>query len=293
MSAVATLPFVDTHLHFWDLLDPKLLYDWLQPGPPHPLLGNIDTIKMPLYGSEQFLAESRFHNVKRTIHVQAALGIPDPVEETRWLEGLRERTGVPHGIVAATSLDARDVEHQLDRHADASPGFRGIRDYAEGDYLRNAKWERGFAALGERDLVCCLHLTCEDMEKARDLGRRFPQTALCVDHAGFPMQRDDEFFEHWRRGMRTVAEAESAVVKISGLGMFDNAWTVESIRPWVLACIEAFGVERSFFGTNWPVDRMYSSYGDVLDAYAEVIADFTPGEQMALFSGNAERIFRI
>lgn len=290
---MARLPFVDTHLHFWDLQDPKLLYDWLMPGPPHPLLGNIDTIKMPLYGADEFIAETRFHNVKKAIHVQAALGIADPVEETKWLQAFSERVGVPHAIVGATRLNAADVEHQLDRHAEASPGFRGVRDYAVGDYLRDPAWQRGYAALGRRGLVSCLHVTWEDMEKARDLGRQFPETVLCVDHAGFPMQRDDAFFAQWKKGMQTVAEADSAVVKISGLGMFDNGWTVESIRPWVLACIEAFGVERSFFGTNWPVDRMYSTYGDVVDAYAEVIADFSDDEQTALFSGNAERIFRI
>jgi predicted TIM-barrel fold metal-dependent hydrolase len=83
------------------------------------------------------------------------------------------------------------------------------------------------------------------------------------------------------------------VIKISGLGMCDNDWTVDSIRPWVMACIEIFGVERSFFGTNWPVDRLYSSYPDVVSAYAEIIKGFSPDEQVALFSGNAERIFRI
>jgi predicted TIM-barrel fold metal-dependent hydrolase len=82
-------------------------------------------------------------------------------------------------------------------------------------------------------------------------------------------------------------------VKISGLGMGDHRWTVDSLRPWVLECIDAFGVERSFFGTNWPLDRLYSSYGDVVDAYAEIIRDFTADEQRALFAGNANRIFRI
>jgi predicted TIM-barrel fold metal-dependent hydrolase len=73
--------------------------------------------------------------------------------------------------------------------------------------------------------------------------------------------------------------------------MFDYAWTVDSIRPWVLGCIEAFGVERSFFGTNWPVDRLFSSYGDVVDAYAEIVSDFSEGEQRALFAGSANRVF--
>ena len=47
------------------------------------------------------------------------------------------------------------------------------------------------------------------------------------------------------------------------------------------------------FGTNWPVDRMFSSYPDVINAYAEIISGFAAAEQMAMFSGNAERLFRI
>ena len=39
--------------------------------------------------------------------------------------------------------------------------------------------------------------------------------------------------------------------------------------------------ERSFFGTNWPVDRLFSSYPDVVSAYAEIIAGFAPDEQEA------------
>ena len=60
-----------------------------------------------------------------------------------------------------------------------------------------------------------------------------------------------------------------------------------------MTCIETFGVERSFFGTNWPVDRLYSSYPDVVNAYAEIIKGFSRTEQEHMFSKNAERIFRI
>jgi predicted TIM-barrel fold metal-dependent hydrolase len=65
------------------------------------------------------------------------------------------------------------------------------------------------------------------------------------------------------------------------------------LRPWVLGCIEAFGAHRVVFATNWPVDRMFSSYPDLIDAYAKIISGFTEDEQMAMFSGNAERLFRI
>jgi predicted TIM-barrel fold metal-dependent hydrolase len=75
--------------------------------------------------------------------------------------------------------------------------------------------------------------------------------------------------------------------------MGDHRWTVGSWPPMVMHCIESFGVERTIFGSNWPVDRLFSSYPDVVDAYAELIGDFSPAEQIAMFSGNAERYFRI
>ncbi len=82
-------------------------------------------------------------------------------------------------------------------------------------------------------------------------------------------------------------------VKISGLGMADHNWTVESIRPWVMAVIEIFGVERCMFASNWPVDSLYSDYGTVVDAYRQIVADFSNSERDALFWRNAEQYYKI
>jgi predicted TIM-barrel fold metal-dependent hydrolase len=289
---MAELPFVDTHVHFWDFAHPELRYDWLRTEGDHPLLGNMEPIKMPLYGADEFISETRFQNVAKAIHVQAAIGSADPVQETRWLQAYADRTGFPHGIVAHTSLAAADAEETLDRHLEFA-NVRGVRDYAQGDFLLDAGWRRGYATLAARELVCCIHVTWEALAHARQLAADFPDVVLCVEHTGFPMRRDDDYFASWREGMRTVAAAENVVAKISGLGMFDRRWTVESWRPWVLETIELFGPDRCCFATNWPVDRLYSSYGDVVEAYATLIADFALDEQRALFSGNAERIFRI
>jgi predicted TIM-barrel fold metal-dependent hydrolase len=289
---MAHLPFVDTHVHYWDLKDPKLRYAWLEPDWIHPILGNIDALKVLLYSADQYIAETRFQNVTKAVHIQAAIGIDDPVAETRWLQEQADRVGFPHGIVGHCDLAGADAQRTLERHTEYA-NFRGVRDFGQGDYLSDPAWQRGYGLLAERDLVFCLDVVVEDMGKARKLADAYPGVVLCVDHAGFPRARDDAYFENWRNGMKTLAGAPNVVCKISGLGMCDNQWTVGSIRRWLLACIEAFGVERSFFGTNWPVDRLYSSYGDVIDAYAEIISSFTDADQTALFSGNAERVFRI
>src|SRR5204863_6963225 len=94
---VARLPFVDTHVHYWDLKNQDLAYDWLQPDWVHPILGDIDGIKVLRYMAPEFIAETRFQNVSKAIHVQAAIGIDDPVEETRWLQEQADATGFPHG----------------------------------------------------------------------------------------------------------------------------------------------------------------------------------------------------
>jgi predicted TIM-barrel fold metal-dependent hydrolase len=291
--SVARLPLVDTHVHFHDLADPRLRYAWLEPDAPlDDVVGPDGAIRAQRYWADDFLAETRFANVSKVVHVQAAIGIADPVEETRWLQAFADRLGVPDAIVAYVDLARSDVAEQLDRHA-AFANLRGIRDLRYDGYLTDPAWQAGYAQLGERGLVCCDDPAVDEMADARRLADRHPGVTLCVDHAGYPKHRDRAYFERWRAGMRALAGAPNTVVKISGLGQADHRWTVASLRPWVLECIELFGVERSFFGTNWPVDRLFSSYGDVVDAYAEIVADLPEHEQVALFSGNAERVFRL
>ncbi|HWM35182.1 MAG TPA: amidohydrolase family protein [Pseudolysinimonas sp.] len=286
------LPFTDTHVHFYDRREPALTYSWLEPEAEDPELGDYSAIKATRYAAEDFVSETRFQNVERVIHMQAAIGTADPVEETRWLQAASERVGVPHGIVAYADLTAADLRATLDRHL-AFPAVRGIRDFRYDDYLTDPAWEAGFGLLGELGLVCCDDPAIEQAHEVRRIADAHPGTTFCLDHAYFPHQRDDEYFAAWSAAVRTAAAAPSTVIKISGLGQIDHTWTVESLRRWVLTCIEAFGVDRTFFGTNWPVDRLFSSYGDVLDAYADLISEFTPDEQAAMFSGNARRVFRV
>lgn len=286
------LEFTDTHVHFWDLGNPELAYAWLEPDVEDDDLGDFNAVKSRRYWPEDFIGETRFENVAKVVHVQAAVGIADPVNETRWLQAFADRLGVPHGIVAYTDLASPSASAELERHS-AFANLRGIRDLRYDDYLTSESWHRGYALLERFSLVCCDDPLLEQMSSAAALARRFPSITYCVDHAGFPRRRDPEYFEAWKRGMAEIAAVENTVVKISGLGMCDHRWTVESLRPWVLTCLELWGASRAFFGTNWPVDRLYSSYGDIVDAYRELIRDCTPAEQEALFSKNANRVFHL
>jgi predicted TIM-barrel fold metal-dependent hydrolase len=73
------------------------------------------------------------------------------------------------------------------------------------------------------------------------------------------------------------------------LGGFD----LDTVRPWVLAAIEAFGTDRCMFATNFPVDWLWTDYATLIDGYAEIVSGFSDGERGAMFAGNAERWYRI
>ena len=76
-------------------------------------------------------------------------------------------------------------------------------------------------------------------------------------------------------------------------GEFNSHWTEESIRPFILHCIDLFGVDRCMFGSNWPVDSIYSSYTELIEAYKEVIDAFSTEDKISLLSANVEKYYRV
>ena len=218
------LPFVDTHVHFHDMRIPQLRYEWLElDAPIDPVVGDDGAIRVQRYWADDFIAETRFQNVSKVIHVQAALGTPDPVEESRWLQAFADRLGIPHGIVANADLTRPDIADVLERHL-VFPNVRGIRDLRYDDYLADPTWRRGYAQLERFGLICCDDPFLEEMGAATALARSFPGITLCVDHAAYPEHagnprvRSEGAYERWRDGIRELASAENVVIKISGSG---------------------------------------------------------------------------
>lgn len=288
--AAASFEFIDAHVHFYDLAHPTLTYSWLRPEFVHPVIGDIDGIKTLRYSYNNFVAETRFSGVIGAVHVQAALDSADPADESEFVNEQLDGA-MPLMLVGDARMQSPDVETTLARHA-GHANFRGIRDFARGDYLVDPDFHRGYALLEKYGMSYDLDATWENLGKARDVALEYPGIALILGHAGFPQQRTDEYLVSWRAGMAKMAEAPNTACKISGLGMADQRWTVDSLRPWVLGCIDAFGVERCMFATNWPVDRLFSSYPDLINAYREIVADFTAEEQRKLFVDNARRWYR-
>jgi predicted TIM-barrel fold metal-dependent hydrolase len=292
-------PIIDTHVHFWNMRnpDPGLAWVWLDKDADHPVLGNIDAIKMLSYNIDNLWAEARFADVSAFVHVQAAIGSDDPVKETIWITRMRESSPVPFTIIADAELGTDDAMRQLDMHGE-SPYFVGVRDFRSEPMLASGeiipRFEESLTVMAERNLVFDLDCEWPNMSAARDLALRHPDLTVVLQHIGFPRRRDNEYFTHWVEGMRTLAEAPNVTCKISGLAMTDPLFTADSLRPWIDTPLEIFGPDRCVLGSNWPVDRLYSSYDVIMDIYRDRVSElFAPEDQRKVLSENAARIYHL
>lgn len=294
---------VDPHMHLWNLQSHR--YPWLA-APRRWFIGPYESIAHT-HELADFLRDAEGIEVLKLVHIDAGHDPSDPVAETRWLQEITARPesrGMPQAIVATADLSAADAEAVLEAHAQF-PNLRGIRqilnvhpdpfyDFIGRDLMAAPAWQRGFGLLRRFGLSFDLQLYPRQMPQAAALARAHPDTPIILNHAGMFVDRDSvRGWLDWRDGMRALAACANVSVKISGLGMLDHRWTVESIRPYVLETIAQFDVARCMFASNFPVDRLYGSYAALWNGFAAVVAGASADEHAALFRGNAERIYRI
>ncbi len=295
---------VDAHHHLWDLR--ANYYPWLTDRVGPRMYGDYKAIRRD-YRMAEFRVDIGSLPVRKSVHVQAEHDAADPVRETRWLQGVAEAQGsggFPHAIVAYVDLSApaNEVEAMLAAHC-ASPNVRGIRQMLHQilvpgmghsiDYLDDVRWCANLALLAAHRLSFDLQILPVQATAAAALADRYPGQTFVLVHAGQPRDQSPGGVKAWSAGLRQLALRPNIVVKLSGFGMFDPAWSVTSLRQLVLTAIDCFGPERVLFGSNFPVDGMMRSYAAIWRAYAEITAGFSDAERDAMFRTTAERIYRI
>ena len=297
MGEATPFRFVDIQVHFWDHAAPGLRWAFLEPTWQHPRLGDLPRLDAPRFAVEELRAEVSGLGVEKVVHTQAAAPECDPVTETAWLESLGEKYGWPNAIVAVCDLAGDNAPADLERQA-AHSRFRGVRDLVidtnVGPKMRDPQFDRGMKALGALGGSLEVMVSWPLFDDVLGLAQRHPDITIVLGHAGCPIERSDDYFMAWSHALGQVAAADNIVCKISALASgADPSWTVDSIRRWVLRCIEAFGTGRCMFASNWPVDKLFGTYAGLLSAYREIVAGFSGSEREAMFATNAERNYRI
>lgn len=294
---------IDAHHHLWDL--GVCHYPWLMArgerrffGDPTPIQQNYlvadlldDANGLPLVGS---------------VHVQVGVAESDVVAETRWLQSVADSPasrGLPQAIVAFCNLASDDAPRIMQAHRQYR-NLRGIRQIfgraahdpaqaASDSLIDDPRVAASLAIAADLGLSFDLQLIPQQAQRVVRLLQSVPSLRVALCHCGSPWEQSREGFVAWRRAIAQLAALPQLYCKLSGFGMFDPHWTIDSIRPLIDTCLESFGPERCMFGSNFPVEKLARDYLTLWQAYAAVTTGLTRGERASLFYGTARSFYRL
>jgi predicted TIM-barrel fold metal-dependent hydrolase len=295
--------FIDAHHHLWDLQHCN--YPWLMAHGVRRFFGDPAPIQKN-YLLTDLLGESASWRPGKSVHIQVGAAPEHSLRESQWLQAVADQqgpSGLPNAIVAYVDLAAADSRQQIERQIQQA-NLRGVRQIigrhadenrktGSQSLIRNPAFRKGLALLIEHDLSFDLQLIPQQYEAVYDLLASIPQLRVAICHCASPWDQSPSGLVHWRAAMRRFAELPNCYCKVSGLGMFKPDWELEDIRPIVDGTLEEFGFERVMFGSNFPVDKLYTSYERIWDAYDELTSSLSLEQRNCLFAGNAERFYRI
>ena len=299
------IKIVDAHHHLWDLNNKDTKYSWLMVTEGEAFFGDYAAIRKS-YLLDDYIEDTKNQNIIKSVHVQAEHDDDKPVNETAWLQSLADThsSKLPNAIVAFADFSKNNVSEILDAHQEYK-NTRGIRQilsynkdepkysHATEDFMKNSTWVENFKYIRNRNLSFDIQIYKHQMEDAANLANKYNDVLFILNHTGEPCYQSKEYIESWEQNMKKLAKCENVVAKISGLGMFDPNWTIDSTRIFVEKTIQIFGIERCMFASNFPVDKIFNSFDTYWNSFKEITKNYSENDKKLLFSSNAEKYYRI
>jgi len=235
-------------------------------------------------------------------------------------------TTICQGMVG--NIDLRlgaGVRDLFEQHMERSGGrFRGVRfttAWDEHEGIANQVETQGL--LLQPDVIAAAQVMAEleqaldiwvyhpQLDEVAQLARLLPELTIVLNHTGVPIlggpyrDRRTQVFEDWLVGMQTVAQCTNVFLKLGALPIRKpgdgidrsvppgSAEIAAAWAPWMHACIEAFGVERCIFESNFPVQKLFSSYVVTWNAFKRLAEGCSESEKSWLFHDAAVAAYRL
>jgi predicted TIM-barrel fold metal-dependent hydrolase len=293
------IPIVDGHHHIWRQAD----LPWLT-GPMQPrIFGPYEPIRRD-YPIAEYLADIAGSNVVKSVYVQTNWARERYEDEAAWVQRTAQATGWPHAIVAYADFGVDDVRPQLDRLA-RYPLVRGVRMQlhwhenvayrfaARPDLAADPTIQRNIRRLADYGWSFDLQVFAPQMPDAAALAEACPKVTFVLQHAGMLEDLSVPGRSEWRAGMVRLAACRNVVSKLSGLGTFLHRNDPDHVAEIVRETVSIFGADRCFFGSNFPIEKLWTSYAALVGAYRAGAEALQPDEQKAILHDTAVRVYGI
>lgn len=292
---------IDAHHHIWRQSD----LPWLL-GPEQPrIFGPYAGIKRD-YLIDEFKQDLVDTPITKSVYVQANWALNWAADEAAWVQNVSENEGEgwPHAIVAYADFTVEDVRPQLDKlkKYDLVRGIRQQFHWHENPLYRFAKRadlpadknvQRNITYLADYGWSFDLQVFASQMNDAVSLAKSCPDVQFVLQHAGMLEDKTKAGRAEWLAGMKSLAKCENVNTKLSAFGTFTHKNDPKFIADMIETNVEIFGAKRCLFGSNFPIEKLWTTYGELFDAFQKAASKLPKTQQKAIFEGTAARIYRI
>lgn len=290
---------IDAHHHIWRQAD----LPWLS-GPEQPrIFGPYGAIRRD-YPITEYLDDIKGTGIEKSVYVQANWPTERFADEVAWVQSVADQHGWPHGIVGYADFTADDVRPQLDR-LKPYPLMRGIRQQfhwhenplyrfaSHPDLPADPSVQKNVSRLADYGWSFDLQVFTGQMRDAATLARACSDVTFVLQHAGMLEDTTPQGWAAWREGMRRLAECANVVAKLSAFGTFIHRNDAGFIRDMVVETERIFGANRCLFGSNYPIEKLWTSYADLFAAFRQAASGLSQPAQQAIFHDTAARVYRL
>jgi len=279
---------IDAHQHFWS--PSRRAYAWLE--------GESMTPIRREFGPLDLVPELENAGLDGSLLVQTC----SSVEETLEFLEIASQTPEVLGVVGWVDLTDPKVGNTLDALLEGPNGRflvgirHGVQSESDSMWLLRTEVNRGLEQVRARGLVYDLLITARDVPAALQTARAHPELTFVIDHAAKPnIKAGDLELERWKSSLVPFAALPNVFVKLSGLVTEADwkHWTPAQIEPYLKACLEQFGPERSMYGSDWPVCLLAANYGQTLELVTQALEGYDQSAQDAVLGGTAARGYRL
>jgi len=295
------IPIIDAHHHIWRQDD----LAWLK-GPMQPrIFGPYEPIRRD-YPIAEYLGDIAGTGVVGSVYCQTNWPPKGELTEVAWVDAeAKKSNGVLQGMTAYCNLLAEDAPDMLAAEATASKLVRGIRmqlHWHENplyrfaprpDLMKELLFRKNLAKLQDHGWLFELQVFTSQMKDSEALIKDFPGINFVLLHAGMLEDTSASGRAAWREGMQRLAQLPNLYIKLSGLGTFIHRVDQAHIAEIALPTIEMFGAGRCVFGSNFPIEKLWSSYAALVSAYRGALAGLPEAAQAEVFSDTARRLYRL
>jgi L-fuconolactonase len=127
-----------------------------------------------------------------------------------------------------------------------------------------------------------------------ELVKHFPNQRFVLDHIGKP-KISLGLDENWVANIKQLSQFENVYCKISGMVTETENWnwTISDFNSFMEVVVNAFGVDRILYGSDWPVCNLAAQYEQVLAIVASYFKEYSENDLNKIMGDNARKFYNI